>query len=344
MADYERAAKALTDWQAKVPKASPEIDRSRGELAAARRKWPEAIEAWRRYLSSVPNDEAMWMELASAYGSTRAWDEAVQAVSKAIELSASAERLSQRARYRIRLHDWTAAEADAREADRLDATDGGARALLPVFERAAQWIGPVTRLDASIAKDPENPQLRLDRAEWLIGIGFTDAGTDDVDIAFEKAPTSLRARLWHGLLAWHRGDKENVGNVIEMQLTDVDASFERELRALEKASTPEERAAFLMRHKQPVLALEEVSKLDGSPSKVMALLTLDRLTEAGAAARRSVEMNPGDSTAWIALARVEIANGNINEALGTLQRSLRIKKTTEGVALLKQTERRLGRK
>ena len=137
---------------------------------------------------------------------------------------------------------------------------------------------------------------------------------------------------------------KNVGDVREMALSEIDSRFERELRELESSNDAEARAAFLLEHGQPVLALSEVQKIDGSPSRTLALLQLQRWVEAGVAARRAVEANPKSHLAWYGLARVEIENGNIREAVDALRRSLRLQKTTEAAALLKETERRLTRR
>jgi len=349
--DSERAEKTIARWQTSAGKPSAALDRARGEVAFAQKKWANAITALQQYLKAAPKDHAAWTQLAVAHENIRSWERASEAVSKAIALQPTPERLAQRARYRLRLHAWDEAEADVREANRLDPTSDGAKALLPLFERVAQWKGPISRLDARIAADPENGQLRLDRAEWLVGIGLRDAATEDVEVAFKAEPTSLRARLWRGLLAWDRGaaasDPEtmkNVGDVREMALSEIDSRFERELRELESSNDAEARAAFLLVHEQPVLALSEVQKIDGSPSRTLALLQLQRWVEAGVAARRAVEANPKSHLAWYGLARVEIENGNIREAVDALRRSLRLQKTPEAAALLKETERRLTRR
>lgn len=342
--DFARAEKALADWRAKVPKPAADLDRSRAELAFAREQWADAVEAWKAYLQAKPKDAAAWLELAEAHEKMRQWPEAIGAVSEAIALRPSAPDLARRAGFHVRRHDWAKAEADVREADRLDATDPAVQALLPVFDRAKEWKSTVTKLDAALAEKPDDVSLRLDRAEWLIGIGLNEAANDDIEAAWKTNPQSLRARVWRGIMAWERGRQDEKGDVMEWRLAQVDAAYERELKAADRSTDSETRAAFLVRRRQPLLALGELRELDGSPIKAHALLMLKRIPEAGLAARRAVEIHPKDAGAWLVLARVELENGNIREALAALDRSIKINPAPEAVSLQKDTQRRLGKK
>jgi tetratricopeptide (TPR) repeat protein len=342
--DIARAEKALADWQAKISKPSASIDRLRGEFAFAREAVPEAIDAWQRYLEAEPKDWETRNRLAVAYARQGAWQKAVRELSTAIEANPQAEVFANRAAYSVHLHDWAAAESDVREGNRLDATNQTVRGLLPLFDRSRDWLPPVRKLDAAIAKDPSNVSLLLDRAEWLIGVGFHDAGLDDMQAALKANPKSLRAQLWRGVMAWEKGDRAGAGDVTELRVEKFSKEFRTGLRTIDANNDPEARARFLLKYKQPLLALAEVRDSDGSPAKAHALLQLDRMPEAGVAARRAVELHPGDSESWLTLGRLELQNGNIQEALEAFNHSIKIKRSAEAEELRATALGRLGKK
>lgn len=342
--DVARAEKALSDWKAKVAKPSPNIDRLRGEVALAKNLIPEAIQAWQRYLGAEPKDAITRAQLASAHANQREWSQAIREITKVIEAQADAKDFAQRAMYRIRSRDWAGAQADITEANRLNAADPVTRQFYPAFERSREWLPAVKKIDAAIAKDNSNVSLRLDRAEWLIGMGFYDAGLDDIDTALKNEPSSIRARVWQGVVAWERGPSEKIGEVAELRFGNFSDEFRKGLRTIDANADPEVRAQFLLTHHQPILALSQVAKVDGSPAKASALVALDRLPEARVAARRTAEVRPRDAEAWLALARLELKNGNIEEALGAANRSISIKRTAAATELREEATLRLGKK
>jgi tetratricopeptide (TPR) repeat protein len=342
--DLVRAEKALADWEAKVPKPAPSLDRLRGETAFARDKIPEAVSAWLRYLKAEPKDWESRVRLAQAYERQGEWQKAVQEYSIVSKSNPSAEIFAQRAIGHVRLHDWAAAEADVKKADQLDATNSSARSLLPLFERSRDWQPQVRKLDAEIAKKPDDVNLRLDRAEWLIGIGFHDAGLDDVKEALKLDPKSLRAQIWNGVLAWERGAPPDAGDVMELRFDKFTNEFRTGLRTIDANREAEARARFLVDHKQPLLALAEVRDSADSPAKAQALYQLDRLPEAGIAARNAVKAHPENADAWLTRARLELQNGNIPEAIDAANRSRKIKRSPEAEELRATATLRLGKK
>lgn len=346
--DFKRAEKALNEWRSQVPHPEPRFELLRGELAFAREDFSGAADSWKRYLALAPKDERGWKRLAAAYENQQSWKAAIDAMGSALEMKPSVRGLVERARFRIRLHDWAGAEADVRQANQTDATDVNVQSLLPIFERSYTWLPSVKALDAKIDENPKDYRLRLDRAEWLVGVGFPETAWDDVDAAYKLNPKSLRARIWNGVMAHERNRTENktidVGNVMELWLVSVTAEFEAELKAMDAEPDPEKRAQFLVRIRQPLLALQEARSVDGSPAKAVALLDLGRLPEAGKAARLAVEKHPDDALAWLALGRLEVENGNNKDALDALQRSTQLKKMPEAENLRKTALRRLGKK
>ena len=332
--DFEYAAKALEGWRSAIPHPEPTIDELAAELALAREDNAGAVSAWKRYLESNPKDAKAWNQLADAYSYQGDWGDAVDAMGNVLQIKPDAAGFAKRADFWIRLHEWASAENDVKQGSRLDATNHGIQKLLPIFEREAEWLPVVQKLDAVIAKDPGNVGLLMDRAEWMMGLHFRGAGEDDVEAAFKLAPGSLRARVWHGVLA------KNGKRGGAIQLVDVSTEFEVELKKLEASDDFEARSWFLLKYHAPLLALDEVQKLDGSAAKAIALLDLNRLPEAGIAGRRAVETHPRDSQAWFALGRLEFENGNLGEALDALKHSIQLKKTEEAVALQKTIQQR----
>jgi tetratricopeptide (TPR) repeat protein len=342
--DFARAEKALKDWKAKVAKPSPNIERMRGEVAFARDALSDAIEAWLRYVKAAPKDWEARVRLAQAYERKHEWKDAIRELSAAIEINPSAPAFAQRAVCRIREQDWPAAEKDIREANRLDATESRVRKFLPLFERGREWLPAVNKLTAAIEQEPGNFSFILDRAEWLVGVGFHDAGLDDIQRVLKANPKSLRAQLWNGVILWERGEAESTGAVMKTSYGKFTKEFRTELKAIDASPDREARAWFLLKHEQPLLALLEVSDSEGSPARAQALFQLDRLPAAGLAARRAVELHPDDSTAWLTLGRLELQNGNIQQALEALNRSTKIKRSAEADELRETASQRLGTK
>ena len=342
--DWKRAEKAVADWRAAVAHPSPMIERVEAELAVANGDSEAAIPAWKKYLDLKPGDKEGWLSLSQACSNEHEWKEAVDAATHALAIKKDAWTLMQRAESLIRLRDWSGAEADVREANKLDPMDSTTKTLFPVFERSKEWLPMVTKLDASIAADPKTVGLLIDRAEWLTGEGFTDAGGDDVEAAFKLDPRSLRVRFWNGIMAWERNNADQAGDVMKFPFSSVTVPFEIELKKMDASTDPEARAQFLLKNQQPLMALHEVGDTRGSVAKAQALLDLSRLPEAGAAARHAVEAHADDATAWLLLARVELGNGNIKETLDALDHSSRLKKSKEADALRKDALARLGKK
>ena len=342
--DLPRAEKALADWRKNVAHPSPRIERLEAQLDFAREDYKGAIKAWKNYAGLEPKDAEGWSELASLYAGAKQWVDAIDAISHRIEITHFAADFATRAHYRIRQHDWVAAEADVLAGNKLDATNGDIRTLMPSFERKSEWLSVITKFDADLAKDPGNAPLHLDRAEWLAGEGFVDAAGDDVEAAIKSAPKSLRARVWSGILAWEHDDAKNAGDVMKLQIADLKPAFEAELKKADTSADPEARAQFLLKYDQPLLALGEVKDVDGSVAKAQALLVLKRLPEAGIAARKAVEVHPQDAAAWLALGQVDFANGDHKAALDAADRSLKLGKTPEAQELRADVQKVFAKK
>lgn len=364
--DLDRAKKALADWREKVPHPSPEILRMEGWLEIARENDDKAIDAWKQYLALTPDDAKTWRALAEACSRQHQWQLAIAAISRAIGSNPTAADLVLRAGYYIRCHDWDRAGKDIHAANEIDATNVALQTLYPAFERKQEWMDGMKKLDAVLRDDPHDlliqeerekklaqtpPEMmkkllaaRLDRVEWLAGEEFLDAANDDAREALKQDPKSLRARLWCGVLAWSRNDGEHAGDVMQFRMKEVTPEFEKELKITDASADPEARANFLLKYHQPLMALRETEKIEGSPAKARALADLDRLAEAGAAARDAVKAHPQDAGAWLAMAKVELENGNLKEAIDAAERSMKSAKSPEAESIRKTAQERLGKK
>ena len=130
---------------------------------------------------------------------------------------------------------------------------------------------------------------------------------------------------------------------MEFKEDDFPPQARARLKMLDAEPPGEARAEFLLKLKQPLLALEEASKVDGSPSKALALVELKRWAEARPAAVRAVEIHPSDAGAWLALARVELQNGNAREAVEAATRSEKLKKSPEADRVRNEARGLLGK-
>ena len=335
--ELDRADKALDAWSSAVNDPAPIFEKFTAELAFARQEYRGARAAWEYYLVLNPKDATSWTQLSEVYAIQGDWNNAINAIGEAVRIKPDAHGFARRADFQIRLHNWTGAGNDLKQAARFGLTNGEIQKLLPIFERANQWLPVMQKLDAGIANDPTNVSLLLDRAEWLLGLGFRGAGEDDVRDAFKLAPNSLRARVWHGVLEKTRGRSGR--GVVSICLENMTPEFEDQLKKQDASQDPEARGLFLLKYHEPLLALNEVKDQDGSVAKALAFLELKWMPDAGTAARRAVEMHPHDAQAWFALANVEFEIGNQREASAALDHYNQQKKTD--AAFQKTIQRRL---
>ncbi len=358
--DLQRAEKTLEDWKAKVASPGEARDRAEGELALKKADAPRAVEAFQRSVKKAPKDPDAWRLLSTAYAAAKDWANSIEAMDHVIAIRPDAVGFVQRTRLRIWAHDWAGAQADIRRANELDAADPGVQMLFPKFERSATWLPMIKSFDERVKKEPRDYQALLNRAEWLRFAGFTHAAREDIDAALKINPQSLRARFWAGLAAQEQHAAEErqgrsadeksdwkakaaAQGVMPMAAQFVTSEFESQLEAMDGEKDAEARALFLLRYRQPLMALREVEAVDGSPAKAQALFELHRLPEAGRAARTATDQHPSSPVAWLALARWELETGNYREAIDAAQKSIKLKKSPEAEELRKLAQLRLGK-
>ena len=128
------------------------------------------------------------------------------------------------------------------------------------------------------------------------------------------------------------------------KLERYDAHWAETLRKVDQLADPDARAKVMLALHQPVLAFKEVEAVDGSLIKPLALLELKEIPKTGEAARRAVELHPESADAWVAMARLNLVNGNPREALQNIDRCEQLNPTGLYPSLRKEAEAALGNK
>ena len=336
--DTRRAGEALKIWRKNVRDVGrhfPRIEQLEGDLAYSKGDLKGSVVAWEKYVRLAPDQVEGWDRLAWAQERLGNFKEAIVSVSGAIKAGKipceQAGRYAWRARLKAGFRDWDGATADLGNGNKLDATNKDLQKLFPKFERSAEWIPQLKALDAAVQKSADEASRAialLERSEWLTGEDWKELAFEDATAAFKKAPKSLRAEVWKGILAWELSRPEEAGDVAHTDLKFWQETHENWhgsdltplelLKKLDKESNPETRAEGLLKLHQPVLAWREVKELDGSRSKTHVLLALEQLPKAEAAARRAAEVHPDQADSWMDLAYLEFRNGNVKEALEQL--------------------------
>jgi len=342
--DTRRAGEALKIWRKNVRDVGrrfPIIERLEGDLAYSNGDLPGSVVSWKHYVRLVPDKTEGWERLAWAQERLSDLPGAIESVSGAIKAGTDPEKQAGRyawlARLKIGLRDWQGA-ADALSAgNKLDATNTDIQKLFPKFERSAEWLPRLKVLDAAVQQssdDAAKTAALLDRSEWLAREAWLEQAFEDAAAAFRKAPKSLRAEVWKGVLAWQCNRPKETGNVARTdmkfwwalyhQWRGADWSTLDVLKQLDKETNPEIRAEGLLNLHQPVLAWREVKDIDGARIKTGVLLALEEIPKAEAAARRAAEVHPDDAEVWIDLAYSEFRNGNVKEALEHLDHAKQV--------------------
>ena len=85
--DSDRAEKTIAHWETSGGKPSATLDRARGDVAFAQRKWANAITALQQYLKAAPKEHIAWTQLAIAHENMRSWELASEKRATPITLS-----------------------------------------------------------------------------------------------------------------------------------------------------------------------------------------------------------------------------------------------------------------
>ena len=342
--DTRRAGEALKIWRKNVHDVSrryPIIEQLEGDLAYSKGDLAGSVVSWKNYVLLVPDKTAGWERLAWAQEQLGDLHGAVGSVAGAIKAGNDPQKQAGRyawlARLKIGLRDWQGAADDLTAGNKLDATNTEIQQLFPKFERSAEWLPKLKELDAAVEQSTDEAAgaaALLDRSEWLARQSWPEQAFEDAAAAFKKAPKSLRAEVWNGVMAWECKRPKDAGNVARTELkfwwelhqhwrgaypSPLDL-----LKQLDKETDPEIRAEGLLNLHQPVLAWREVKEIDGARIKTHILLALEEVPNAEAAARRAAEVHPDDAEAWIDLAYSEFRNGNVQEALEHLDHAKQV--------------------
>jgi tetratricopeptide (TPR) repeat protein len=101
----------------------------------------------------------------------------------------------------------TEAESHFRSALELNPHEVRANLNLAAMEQAAgRWQEAIAHWDQALAGDPSCPDVRVLKAECLLGHGLLEEARVELDEELRRHPDSRGARLNRGMLAWLSGD------------------------------------------------------------------------------------------------------------------------------------------
>jgi tetratricopeptide (TPR) repeat protein len=340
--DLKSANKALKNWRDAVSQPVAEWDRLSGDLEYSRGDRGAAAKSWVRYTELAPKAIDGWQRLAGVYEELGKIPEALAAMDHVVELASwDASQYISRAKLKMRARDWDGAAKDVREANRLDATNAAVQELFPIFEESAPWLTEAKQVAGVIEKFPDDYESRLDEAELLISKGLGWLAVEDVEIALKANPEAIRTRLLYKL-ALRKPHASGEGELLGT--AEAVSKYRAQLRHWDQHPDPAACAQFCYRNGLPLLALHYAQGVDGSVITANVLYDQDRFKEAGIAARRATEVHPNDAEAWLVLGRVNLANGNLQDAVTCFDKSNKLHKTEMANALRAEALRRQSKK
>jgi len=373
--------RTLDRWQKAVRRPPAAIEDFRAGLCFKRKDYQCAEQHWLAFIATKPPraDVATdYDNLAELCAEQERWADHATYRTKAIAAQDTAARRVLRAVAFLRLHNWGAAYADMAKANKMDATDPQVKEWLPEFERLQKFLPQIKRLDAQIAKSPNDPAvagLLLERARVLILAGRPLLAIDDSERAVKLQPASMRARIELAEALLDAGQPENAAKL------DVDRYLRRGEDKLATASpsggghvsdealrelgtldarlsvNPKDADALVARAKilrdlrQFTLALADANAALAINDKSAAahfeaaqdLDGLDRQKEALLHARIATELDPHNSNMWFFRGVLERQRADLAGAVASQTRSIEISETPVALSEREQCERRLGK-
>ena len=178
------------------------IEDFQGTLCFKRRDYQCAERHWLAYIATKPPA----LDAADEYDQSGRLVCGTGALGRSRNLSDKGNRCakirsraaSQNAIALLRLRKWDAAYADIEKANKMDATDSQVKEWLPQFERLQLYLPRIKKLDAEIAKSPNDFDLFLQRARVFTVAGRPLLAVEDAERAFKLQPASMRARIQTG--------------------------------------------------------------------------------------------------------------------------------------------------
>jgi tetratricopeptide (TPR) repeat protein len=369
--DLGRLEQTLDAWQKAVPRKLPglaAIEDFRGAMCFKRKDYQNAERHWLAYLATKPppaDAATEYDNLANLCAEQKRWEDHAAYRTKAIGAQDSAARRVARACAFLRLHKWDAAYANMAKANKMDATDPEVKEWLPQFERLQKFLPQIKRLDAQIAKSPNDIGLLLDRARIFTLAGRPLLALDDAQRALNLQPASMRARIQtaEALLDTGRPDdaaKLHVSDKLaRAEDKHVSAEVLRRLGAIDAllAQDPKNvdglaaRAGNLALLKQFTLALTAAQSALAINDKSAAaqfeaatsLYNLGNVKEALAQVRTATELDPNDPIKWYCRGLAEAERADFPAAIQSQTRSLNLHETVLALRERERCERRIGK-
>jgi tetratricopeptide (TPR) repeat protein len=332
---------------AKPPPAA--INAYRGDIFLAEELPTDAERAWRASLAIDPRNFVVLSKLADLLESQSRWPEVLTLRTRAAAAKPSAALIAARAGAQLNLHQWDAAIADIRKANKLDATDATVQQWYPKIELLAKRRKDLFASDllVNLAKvsDPRSIHPLLDQAELFMEIGEPFLALANCRRALAIDPGSVRARLQAGeaelglgkpleaakFKVSHDlklGEGGVLGRGVLHELDARDAAVQKDRKAGPLAA----RSKTLRGLNQYVLALDDAEAalaLDANSADAQFemghdLDALGRSAEALPHIVRATELRPGDPVAWYYRGIVEANRADFKAAVASQTRSLAI--------------------
>ncbi len=344
--DLPAAQESLRKWKAATGKQSPRWWELSGDLALAQGNPDAALQEWTKALPRKPRNPALLRKIAQLHHTAGRWAEEEAALTRVLALEDSASVRLERAYARRRLHLWSGALEDVRQAQALEPDAPGVREATQLFERLAKFLTGIQDLDERLLITPGDAELLADRALIFLRAGDPALALADSEAAAQLAPWAMRPRFFAGLalLEMNRAaDAEALGLSRQAGLAALTPEFLETISRLDAEIAAERdnaelyvaRAWQLNDLGQPGLALQDTRtalRFDPNSASAHAELAyaeakLGRPDEAYAEIKRATELDENFSTAWHYRGELEMSRGELEPAVASFTRALAINQT-----------------
>ncbi len=364
---WDRLDETLQAWSKTVARPAAELEALRGTLHQERKEFAEAEKHWLAFLAQKPpaaQRADVLDELAKLCAEQQRWPESADYAAKAVAAEETPSRRAASAMALLHLHRWTAANAEMKRANELQANHPTVKSLLPQFERLQTFLPRIEELGAEI-KSKRSAALLLKRARLFTEARWPALALDDAEQAMTLDPASLRARVQTGE-AWldvrKRQDAARLRMRLDLvrapdghvsvqaldQLTEADAMV-----ALnpEQASAHATRANVLRQLHQYPLALDDArAALALDPQSADAQFEMARGLDGLQDQRevlphlvRATELAPSNPVMWYYRGLEEAQRADFAAAIKSLTSSFNLRPSASALRQRALSLRRIGR-
>ncbi|MGI8891017.1 MAG: tetratricopeptide repeat protein [Chthoniobacterales bacterium] len=357
--DLRSLVDTLDQWKKTVRKPSGKYHEYRGDLAWAKHRHAEALEAWSEAVAGNDRKTRVFIKIARLEQQAGRWQEAAAAWTRGMKGQPTARALVNRAICYRHLHSWEAASADLQQAARIAPGNSFVRRQRALFDRLGKFLAEVRELDVQLATSPNDDALLADRALLFLRAGDAALALDDAEHAATLAPEAVRPRLFREIARKVLGlmTAPSAGSPVP-SLDDLSSNFLQTISRLDAEISAEPKSPELLTNRawqlneieQPQLALADVKlalQLDPTAAGAhaeasYALAKLKRSQEAYDEICRATELDPNFSTAWQYRGELEMKRDDDQAAVNSLTRALAINQTSSALARREECYRHLG--